>query len=185
MTLFFYVVIGFITFIAFLHAWSRKDYDLNRTVVINRPRAEVYAYIRQLKKQPLWLPWFLRDSGLQLKYKGEDGRLGGACYWKGKNKIEGIQKIIKVHEGKLLETQVLFLRPYKSLSITYMAVKELDPDSTKMVWGVKGVHRFPASVFMLFYGMERAIGKDLEEGLQNLKTNLEKSTEAKKAVLQE
>lgn len=185
MTLFFYVVIGFITFIAFLHAWSRKDYDLHRTVVINRPKAEVYAYIRQLQKQPLWMPWFLRDKELQLKFKGEDGKVGAACYWKGKNKIEGIEKITKIHEGKLLETQVLFLRPYKSLSMNYMAVKELDADRTKMVWGVKGVHRFPASVFMLFYGMERAIGKDFEAGLQNLKRNLEKTNEAKKAVLQE
>ena len=57
-----------------------------------------------------------------------------------------------------------------------MAVKELEPDRTKMVWGVKGVHKFPASVFMLFYGMDRAIGKDFEAGLQNLKKVLEKKT---------
>ncbi len=174
MTLFFYIIIGFITFIAFLHAWSRKDYELSRTVVINRPKAEVYAYIRQLKKQQLWMPWFLNDPNFVIKYKGEDGKLGAASYWKGNNKVEGIQKITKLQEGKLLETQLLFLRPYKSLSVNYMAVKELEPDRTKMVWGVKGVHRFPASVFMLFYGMERAIGKEFDTGLQNLKRILEK-----------
>ena len=174
MTLFFYIIIGFITFIAFLHAWSRKDYELSRTVVINRPKAEVYAYIRQLKKQELWMPWFLNDPNFVIKFKGEDGKLGAASYWKGNNKVEGIQKITKLQEGKLLETQLLFLRPYKSLSLNYMAVKELEPERTKMVWGVKGVHRFPASVLMLFYGMERAIGKDFETGLQNLKRILEK-----------
>lgn len=174
MTLFFYVVIGFITFVAFLHAWSRKDYDLHRTIIINRPKPEVYACIRQLKKQALWMPWFLNNPDVVVKYKGEDGKLGAASYWKGSNRIEGIQKITKVSEGKLLETQLLFLRPYKSLSLNYMAVKELEPNRTKMVWGVKGVHRFPASVFMLFYGMERAIGKDFDEGLQNLKKHLEK-----------
>lgn len=174
MTLFFYILIGIITFIAFLHAWSRKDYELSRTVVINRPKAEVYAYIRQLKKQQLWMPWFLNDPNFVIKYKGEDGKLGAASYWKGNNKVEGIQKITKLQEGKLLETQLLFLRPYKSLSVNYMAVKELEPDRTKMVWGVKGVHRFPASVFMLFYGMERAIGKEFDTGLQNLKRILEK-----------
>jgi len=174
MTLFFYIVIGFITFIAFLHAWSRKDYELSRTVVINRPKAEVYAYIRQLKNQQLWMPWFLNDPNFVIKFKGEDGKVGAASYWKGNNKVEGIQKITKLQEGKLLETQLLFLRPYKSLSLNYMAVKELEPDRTKMVWGVKGVHRFPASVFMLFYGMERAIGNDFDAGLINLKRILEK-----------
>ncbi|MEG9328766.1 SRPBCC family protein [Salinimicrobium catena] len=174
MTLFFYILIGIITFIAFLHAWSRKDYELSRTVVINRPKAEVYAYIRQLKKQSSWMPWFLNDPQFVIKYKGKDGKLGAASYWKGNNRVEGIQKITKLHEGKLLETELLFLRPYKSLTLNYMAVKELEPDRTKMVWGVKGVHRFPASVFMWLYGMERAIGKDFETGLQNLKQILEK-----------
>jgi hypothetical protein len=44
-----------------------------------------------------------------------------------------------------------------------------------MVWGVKGSHKFPASVVMLFYGMERALGKDFEAGLYNLKTHLERN----------
>ncbi len=174
MTLFFYVVIGIITFVAFLHAWSKKEYDLSRTVVINKPKAEVYAYIRQLKKQPLWMPWFLNDPQHVIKYKGDDGKVGAASYWKGNNKVEGIQKIVKVREGKLLETELLFLRPYKSLSLNYMAVKEVEPARTKMVWGVKGVHKFPASVMLMFYGMDRAIGKDFEAGLQNLKHQLER-----------
>lgn len=176
MTLFFYVIIGLITFLAFLHAWSKKDYDLHRTIIINRPKAEVYAFLRQLKKQKLWMPWLMKNPNLILKYKGEDGKTGAASYWKGSNRLEGIQKITKVHEGKILETQLLFLKPYKALCLNYMAVKELEPERTKMVWGIKGVHKFPASVFMLFYGMgmERTIGKDFDEGLNNLKNRLEK-----------
>lgn len=174
MTLFFYVIIGIITFVAFLHALSKKEYDLSRTVVINKPKAEVYAFIRQLKKQPLWMPWFLDHPKISIKYKGDDGKVGAASYWKGLNKVEGIQKIVKVREGKLLETQLLFLKPYKTLALNYMAVKELEPERTKMVWGVKGSHKFPASVFMLFYGMDRAIGSDFEAGLQNLKNHMEK-----------
>lgn len=174
MTLFFYIIIGLITFVAFLHAWSRKDYDVSRTIMIKRPKAEVYGYIRQLQKQPLWMPWFLNNPNTLFKFKGEDGKEGAAAYWKGENKVEGIQKITKVREGKILESQVLFLRPYKSLSICYMAVKEVEAGSTKMVWGLKGVHRFPASVLMLFYGMDRAVGKDFETGLYNLKTIMER-----------
>ncbi len=174
MTLFFYVIIGIITFVAFLHAWAKKEYNLSRTVVINRPKAEVYAFIRQLKKQPLWLPWYLNDPKVVIKYKGEDGKEGASSYWKGSNNIEGIQKIVKVKEGKVFETQLLFIKPYKSLSLNYIAVKEVEADRTKMVWGVKGVHKFPASVLMLFYGMDRALGKDFETGLYNLKTYLER-----------
>lgn len=174
MTLFFYIIIGLITFVAFLHAWSKKDYDVSRTVMIKRPKAEVYGYIRQLQKQPTWVPWLLNDPGSVLKFKGEDGKEGAAAYWKGSNKVEAIQKLTKVRDGKILESQLLFLRPYKSMSLNYMAVKEVEAGRTKLVWGLKGVHRFPASVIMLFYGMDRAIGKDFETGLHNLKTILER-----------
>ncbi len=120
------------------------------------------------------MPWFLNDPGVVLKFKGEDGKVGASAYWKGSNNVEGIEKIVKVKEGKVFETQLLFIKPYKSLSLCYMAVKEVEPNRTKMVWGVKGVHKFPASVLMLFYGMDRALGKDFETGLYNLKIHLER-----------
>lgn len=175
MTLFFYIIIGLITFIAFLHAWSKKEYDLSRTIMINRPKAEVYAYLRQLRNQPRWMTWFRKDPDTVLKFKGEDGKVGASFYWKGTDKVgEGIQKITKIKEGKVMETQLLFLKPYKSLSLNYLAVKEVEPNRTKLVWGVRGIHKFPASVLTIFYSLEKAFGDDFEESLQNLKNNLEK-----------
>lgn len=160
---------------AFLHAWSKKQYDLNRTIMINRPKAEVYAYIRQLKKQPHWIPWLLKNPGINIKFKGDDGKLAATSYWKASKGIgEGFQKITKVKEGKVVEFQLLFLKPYKFLALSYMAVKEVEPEQTKMVWGIRGIHKFPASVIMLIYGMNRALGKDFEKGLLNIKSNLEK-----------
>lgn len=174
MTLFFYIIIGIITFVAFLHAWSKKAFDLSRTIVINRPKAEVFAYIRQLKKQPNWMPWYKRDNNLNIKFKEEDGKVGASSYWKGSNKFrEGIQRIHKIKDGKVFESQLLFLKPYKFSVLQYIAVKEVEPEKTKLVWGIRGYHEFPASVIMQFYGMDKALGKDFEQGLQNLKENLE------------
>lgn len=175
MTLFFYIIIGVITFVAFLHTWAKKEFDLSRTIVINKPKAEVYAFIRQLEKQRLWMPWFLEQPDTILKYKGEDGKLGASSYWRSSGKIEeGIQRITKIKEGKVIETELLFIKPYKTLSLVYLAVKELEPEKTKMVWGVRGVHRFPVSVLMLFYGFDRMWGKEFEAGLENLKRILER-----------
>ncbi|WP_424494169.1 SRPBCC family protein [Salinimicrobium sp. GXAS 041] len=175
MTLFFYIIIGLITFVAFLHAWSKKTYDLNRIIIINRPKAEVYAYIRQLQKQPLWMQWYRENPNVITKFKGEDGKLGASSYWKGDHRKtgEGIQRITKIKEGKLMETQLLFLKPYKSISMQYFAVKEVEPERTKLVWGIRGSHKFPASVVTLFYSLEKAIGKHFDVSLQNLKKNLE------------
>lgn len=174
MTLVFYIIIIIITFIAFLHAWSKKRYDLSHTVVINKPKMEVYSYLRQLWLQPNWMPWYARAKHLEVKFKGEVGELGETSYWKGKSKLgEGIQKTVKIKEGKVYESQVVFLKPTKIQLLNYMAVKEIEPGKTKMVWGIRGIHRFPVSIIMHFYGIEKALGKDFEEGLFNLKKILE------------
>lgn len=122
------------------------------------------------------MTWFQNNPDVIIKYKGEDGKIGASCYWKGNNKNigEGIQKITKVKEGKILEMQLLFLKPYKTMCLVYYGVKDLDPESSKLVWGIRGGHKFPASVLTLFYNLEKVIGKDMEESLQNLKQNLEK-----------
>jgi len=174
MTLFFYLIIALITFFAFLHAWAKKDFDINRTVVINRPREEVYGFIRQLKNQPLWNPLFQRDPNAILKYKGLDGKTGASFYWKGNSKVgEGIQRIVKTKQGRVYETKLLFVKPVKLNALTYIGVKELDKEKTKMVWGTRGNLAFPLTIISIFYSPEKAMAKNLETGLRELKKVLE------------
>ena len=174
MTLFFYLIIALITFFAFLHAWAKKDYDVSRTVVINKPREEVFNFVRQLKKQPLWNPLFKRDENAVLKYKGEDGKIGASFYWKGNAKVgEGIQRIVKTKQGRVFETKILFVKPVKVNALTYVGVKELEAEKTKMVWGTRGHLAFPLTIISIFYSPEKALGEKFDEGLKELKQILE------------
>ena len=58
--------------------------------------------------------------------------------------------------------------------LTYFAVKELEPGKSKVVWGIRGTLPFPLSVISLFYSPNKLMGSDIEKGLLNLKTNMEK-----------
>ena len=174
MTLFFYLIIGLITFFAFLHAWVKKDYDISRTVVINKPREEVFTFVRQLKNQPLWNPWFQRDPEAIMKYKGNDGKVGASFYWKGNAKVgEGIKRITKAKQGRVYETSILFVKPVKVHTLTYIGVKELDDEKTKMVWGTKGHLAFPLTIISIFYSPEKALGENFDKGLKELKQIME------------
>lgn len=178
MTLFFYIFIAIITFFAFLHAWAKKEFDISRTVVINRPKEEVYNFVRQLKKQYLWMPWFSRNFKGILKYKGDDGKMDALLYWKGHSKYyEGTQKIVKLHQGKVMETRILIIKPFRIVLLEYKGLKEIDENKTKMVWGIRGGLAFPFSVMALIHPVEKAYGKELEEGLKNIKTTLEEKNE--------
>ncbi|WP_372917095.1 SRPBCC family protein [Salegentibacter sp.] len=174
MTLFFYLIIALITFFAFLHAYAKKSYDLSRTMVINASRAEIFNYVSQLKKQPYWVPWFKKDPDALLKFKGEDAKESAGFYWRGNRKVgEGTQKIIKLKPMAIMETRLLFVRPIKLNSLTYIAIKELEPNKSKIVWGVRGLLPFPLSIMSIFYSVDKLLGNDLEKGLVNLKAILE------------
>ncbi len=178
MTLFFYIIIGIITFIAFLHAWAGKEFEINRTVVINRPKDEVFNVVRQLRKEHLWFPWFKKDFNGILKYSGEDGKMDALLYWKGhKTFYEGTQKITKVNQGKIIETKILVVKPLRMVLIEYKGLKEIDENKTKIVWGIKGGLAFPLSVMALIYPVDKAYGEKLEEGLKNLKVIMETKNE--------
>lgn len=173
MTLFFYILIAFITFIAFLHAWAKRDFNISRTIVINSSKDEVYGLIRQLKKQPLWMPWFKKDKFI-LKFNGEDGKLEALLYWKCRKLLyEGTQKIIKLNPNRIMETRVLVTRPVKMVLLEYKAVKELDENKIKIVWGIQGNLPFPLSVLSIIHPMDKMYGEDLELGLKNLKKVIE------------
>ncbi len=178
MTLFFYIIIGIITFIAFLHAWADKEFEINRTVVINRSKDEVFNIVRQLRKEHLWIPWFKKDFNGILKYSGEDGKMEALLYWKGhKTFYEGTQKINKINQGKIIETRILVVKPLRMVMTEYKGLKEIDENKTKIVWGIKGGLAFPLSVMALIYPVDKAYGEKLEEGLKNLKVFLETKSE--------
>ncbi len=174
MTLFFYVIIAIITFVAFLHAWSKKDYDVSRTIVINRSKADIYGFVRQLKNQKKWISQLQGAKTVKLRFSGVDGKEDAIVYWKGDKSIgEGTQKIIKVKPGHVFETKLLLVKPVEAVAMVYFASKEIQPERTKIVFGVRGYLPFPYSVISIFYSMENRLGEDFEKSLQNLKTYLE------------
>lgn len=143
-------------------------------MVINASKNEIFNYVSQLRKQPHWVPWFKRDPDAVLKFKGEDGKEGAGFYWRGNKKVgEGTQKIVKLKPKAIIETRLLFVRPIKLNSLTYIGLKELEPKKSKIVWGVRGHFPFPLSIISIFYSEDKLLGNDLEKGLINLKTILE------------
>lgn len=143
-------------------------------MVVNASRDEIFNFVRMLRNQPLWVPWFIRDPNAILKYKGEDGKEGTCFYWKGDQKVgEGTQKIVKLKSCAIMETRLLFVKPIRLNALTYIAIKEMDSGKSKMVWGVRGNLAFPLSVISIFYSVNKLLGKDLEKGLIYLKGILE------------
>ncbi|RAJ07412.1 SRPBCC family protein [Arenibacter echinorum] len=175
MAILLYIIIGIIILIVVLALIAPKSYDVSRSIEISKPKAEVFDNIKYLKKQQEWSPWAIKDPNMEKKFTGVDGEVGAISYWNGNKDVgEGEQEITKIVEGKRVEGELRFMKPFKSTSDSYLDLVELGNGKTKVTWGFKGESKFPMTIIMLFMNMDKAVGKDFEAGLRNLKSILEK-----------
>jgi Polyketide cyclase / dehydrase and lipid transport len=169
-----YIVLGLIALVILLALVAPKNYHVSRSVTVNKPIAEVFNYIKYVKKQNEWSPWKKKDPNMKQEYIGTDGEVGFLAKWEGNKDVgTGEQEITKVVENKSLESQLRFFKPWKSQSNAFITVDEIDANSTKVTWGFSGVNKPPSNIFFLFFNMDKTVGKDFQEGLNDLKHNLE------------
>ncbi|MCK5402241.1 MAG: SRPBCC family protein [Flavobacteriaceae bacterium] len=171
---FFYIVLAIIGLLVILGLIAPKSYDVSRSIEINKPLPEVFQYLKYIKNQDYWSPWKKKDPNMLQEFEGIDGEVGFVSKWEGNKEVgSGEQEILGIVDNKVIETELRFLKPWKSQSDAYIKVEEISPNETKVIWGFTGKNKFPMSILMLFMNMEKAVGKDFEEGLENLKQVLE------------
>ncbi|TBV25628.1 MULTISPECIES: SRPBCC family protein [Meridianimaribacter] len=170
-----YVILGIIALIIILALIAPKAYDVNRSIVINAPKDEVFKYLTFIKNQNDWSPWKKKDPNMKQEFIGTDGEVGFISKWEGNKDVgTGEQELISIQkENDKIEVQLRFFKPWKSQSVGYYTVEELNTNETKVVWGFQGKNPIPFNVFMLFFNFEKAVGKDFDEGLTSLKHILE------------
>lgn len=174
MTTFIYIVSGLVVFILILGFIAPKSYEVNRNITVNRTVSDVFQYLKYIKNQDNWSPWRKKDPNLTQSFEGSDGEVGFISKWKGNKEVGmGEQEIKRIVENDRIETELRFLKPWKSESDAYIKVEEISADTTNVIWGFSGRNPFPFNIFMLFFSFEKAVGRDFEEGLDNLKQILE------------
>lgn len=155
----------------------KKHYAVEREITINKPKRVVFDYIKFLKNQDNYSKWAKMDTEMKKSYRGTDGTVGFVSAWESKNKEvgKGEQEIKKIIEGDRVDFELRFFEPFKSTEPAYMATESLSDNQTKVRWGFNGHMKYPMNLMLVFMDFEKMIGNDLETGLYNLKTELEKT----------
>jgi uncharacterized protein YndB with AHSA1/START domain len=153
----------------------KKDYEVEREITINKPKEEVFDYVKFLKNQDNYSKWATMDPEMKKTYRGTDGTVGFVSAWKSDNKDvgKGEQEIMKITEGKRIDFELRFFEPFESTEPAYMTTESVSENQTKVKWGFSGHMDYPMNIMMLFMDFEKMIGDDLDTGLKNLKSVLE------------
>ena len=169
-----YIVLGILVLILLLAMVAPKQYEVNRSIVIDKSLPEVFDYIKYIRNQDHWSPWKKKDPHMKQESVGTDGEVGFIAKWEGNKEVGmGEQEILHIEHNQHIKSQLRFLKPWKSVSDAYIKVTEVDTNQTNVTWGFAGNNPIPFNIFMLFFNFEKTVGKDFEEGLESLKKILE------------
>jgi uncharacterized protein YndB with AHSA1/START domain len=167
------VTAGMIALLLILALFTKKEYSVNREIIINAPRQNVFDYLKQLKNQDNFNKWVMVDPGMKKEFKGTDGTEGFIYAWNGNKKAgEGEQEIKSIEEGKTIKTEVRFVRPFAGIAYANWVTESVSDNQTKLKWSNESAMKYPINIMVSM--IEKMLAKDMDTSLSTLKNILEK-----------
>jgi uncharacterized protein YndB with AHSA1/START domain len=167
-----YVLLGIIALVLLLAAVLPGKYLVEKSIVINRPAAEVYNKVANLNHYKDWNPWAKMEPSAQTTITGDPMHVGHKYHWSGKKVGEGSLTVRSAVPTKAINFDLQFVKPFKSQAIDAWDFTEVE-GGTKTVWRNSGGFPFPIARLM-GPSITKQLNTQFEEGLQNLKEMCEK-----------
>lgn len=170
------IVLGVVVIALIAAIFIKKDYAVERQTTINKPRQEVFEYVKHIKNQDNYSVWNQLDPNMQKTYTGTDGTVGFTYAWDSEKKEagKGEQTIAAIKDGERIDMKLHFIKPFEANDNAYMVTEDTGNGQTLVKWGFYGRMDYPMNLMLVMMNMDEMLGKDLQSGLNNLKTILEK-----------
>jgi hypothetical protein len=166
------IAAGLITLILIIPLFMRKTHHVQREIIINSPTQKAFDYLRLIKNQDKYNKWAKAEPGKKEEFKGTDGTVGYIYSWSGtKNAGEGKKEIKNIIEGKKIEIEYRFVKPFKAVALFQIATESLSANQTKVTWSNTSSLNYPLNIMVPM--VERSLAKDMDESLNRLKNILE------------
>lgn len=153
--------------------FAKKDFEIEREIVIAKPKNQVFEYILLLKNQDKFSKWANIDPKMKKEYRGTDGTVGFVSAWNSEDQNVGVgeQEIKKITDGERIDYELRFIKPFASTAPAYMITETVPENQTKVKWGYIGTMAYPMN--LMIPTIQAQLAADLDEGLKNLKKVLE------------
>ena len=153
--------------------FMKKDYSISASTVINRPKNDVFNYVKILKNQENYSKWVMSDPNVKINYKGEDGTIGFISQWESnlKNVGMGEQEITSINENDSYQVEIRFKKPFEGVSQAITTTEAISDTQTKVTTIFHTRTPFPMNVMAPF--ISKMLKNDMDGNMMRLKENLE------------
>ena len=155
-------------------AARRPDtFRYERSATIQAPPEKVFPFLTDFRKWRDWSPWEKMDPNLKREFSGAAEGRGAVYAWEGNKKVgQGRMEIVDAVAPNRVAVQLDFLKPFEARSTAEFTLAGRG-DSTHVTWAMFGRQPFLFKVVGLVMNMDKAMGKNFEDGLASLKAAAE------------
>lgn len=167
------IVVSIVILILLLALIMEKETNISSEIIINRPKSDVFNYVKLIKNQEKYSKWVMADPNVILIYKGTDGTVGFTSAWnsKLKNVGTGEQEITNIKEGERYEVEIRFEKPFKGVSYATTTTQAISDNQTRVATTFNSKTPFPMNIMLPMF--KKMLQKDMDETAANLKRVLE------------
>ncbi|MEP6806184.1 MAG: SRPBCC family protein, partial [Flavobacterium sp.] len=154
-------------------ATQKGNFAVERSKVINSPRATVYNYINDFRNYEDFESWAIEDPTIKMTFPNKTTGNGASFYWDG-TEGKGNAITLKAIEGESIQQKMKYDGTEANVNWT---LKDTLAGKTKVTWKSSGTMSFLFKVYAaLNGGSDKVIGTIYEKSLANIDKNLDFET---------
>ncbi|CAN5850209.1 K(+)-transporting ATPase subunit F [soil metagenome] len=163
------LILLLIVFVLIAGIFIKKEYHLEKAIVIKAPREKLWSHVNSLRHFTTWSPFVEKDPNARLTYEGMDGVVGSKYSWDGNSSVgSGTQILTGIDSASSVKSHLHFIKPMEGEAESYLNISDAGNGSTKVSWGFDSKYKYPMNVMTLF--MDGMMGDMFNKGLTKLKT---------------
>jgi carbon monoxide dehydrogenase subunit G len=152
------------------YAGTRADtFRVERSARIEAPPERIFGLIDDLQRFNTWNPYEKKDPTAKGHYGTTTGGPGAWYSWDGEKIGAGRMEIVDTAVPSQVTMKLDFYKPFEAHNMVEFTMRP-DGDATRVTWSMHGPAPFVTKLMQVFSIMDRMVGKDFEDGLNNLKT---------------
>lgn len=147
---------------------------VERSVMIHASAEQIFPYVNDLRTANEWSPWADRDPDLVVEFSGPDAGVGAVMRWSGNDAVGTGAQEITLSEPPIRLEVALDFGP-DGTAVAFFDLEDGD-EGTAVTWGFDvDMGNNPISRYMGMM-MDPWVGADYEQGLLNLRDQVEDET---------
>ncbi|WP_374173539.1 transcriptional regulator [Flavobacterium tructae] len=154
-------------------ATQKGIFSVERSKVINSPKATVYNYLNDFRNYEDFESWSVEDPTMKMTFPNKTVGNGASFYWTG-SEGNGNAITLKTKDGESIQQKMKYDGTEADVNWTF---KDTLAGKTKVTWKASGTMSFLFKVYAaLNGGSDKVIGTIYEKSLANIDKNLDYET---------